>query len=98
VCAHEAVDGGLQVDDGMEDAMLERAACQLGEEALDGIEPRAGGGREMKGPARMADDPRADLVLLVRGVVVEDDMDAAADAPEIRWRPRDLAGERRRFG
>ena len=38
----EAVDGGLEVDDGVEDAVLEPASRELGEEALDGIEPRAG--------------------------------------------------------
>ena len=32
---------GLKVDDGMEDAVLEPAASEFGEEALDGIEPRA---------------------------------------------------------
>jgi hypothetical protein len=35
----EAIDGGLEIDDGMEDAVLESSPCQLGEEALDGIEP-----------------------------------------------------------
>ena len=75
VFADEAVDGGLQVDEGMEDAMLEPAPGEFGEEALDGIEPRARGRREMEGPARMALEPGADFVLLVRRVVVEDDVD-----------------------
>jgi hypothetical protein len=35
----EAVDGELQVDDGLEDAALEALARKLGEEALDGVEP-----------------------------------------------------------
>ena len=35
----EAVDGGLKVDDGAEDAAFEASAGELGEEALDGIEP-----------------------------------------------------------
>ena len=35
----EAVDSGLEVYDGVEDAVLEAPAGQLGEEALDGIEP-----------------------------------------------------------
>ncbi len=36
-----AVDRGLDVDDGMEDAALETPLGQPGEEALDGVEPRA---------------------------------------------------------
>ena len=39
VFADEAVDGGLEIDDGMEDAVLEPAPGEFGEEALDGIEP-----------------------------------------------------------
>ena len=44
---HEAVDGELQVDDGLEDAALETLACQLGEEAFNGVKPgRRGRGVE----------------------------------------------------
>lgn len=35
----EAVDGGLKVDDGTEDAALQSSSGQFGEEALDGVEP-----------------------------------------------------------
>lgn len=35
----EAVDGGLQVNDGVEDAAFEASFCENGEEALDCIEP-----------------------------------------------------------
>ena len=35
----EAVDRGLEFDDRAEDAALETAAGQFGEEALDGVEP-----------------------------------------------------------
>ena len=35
----EAVDGELQVNDGLEDAAFEALARKLGEEALDGVEP-----------------------------------------------------------
>ncbi len=38
---YEAVDGGLEVDERMECAALEAAVGELGEEALDGVEPRA---------------------------------------------------------
>jgi predicted transcriptional regulator len=38
VLVHEAVDGGLKIDDRHEHAALQSAARQLGEEALDGVE------------------------------------------------------------
>jgi hypothetical protein len=41
VVVEEAVDGGLKVDDGSEDAALQPPLAQRGEEALDGVEPRA---------------------------------------------------------
>jgi hypothetical protein len=37
----EAVEGGLEVDDGAEDAAFQAAPGQPGEEALDRIEPGA---------------------------------------------------------
>ena len=37
----EAIDGSLQIDDGMKDAVLQAASREFSEEALDGIEPRA---------------------------------------------------------
>ena len=39
VSATKAVDGELQVNDGLEDAAFEALARKLGEEALDGVEP-----------------------------------------------------------
>jgi len=41
VLSEEAIDSGLEVDNGVEDAALEATPRQLGEEAFDGIEPRA---------------------------------------------------------
>ena len=41
----EAVDGGLEVGDGAEHATLETAPGKLGEKALGGVQPGAGGGR-----------------------------------------------------
>lgn len=41
VLGQEAVDGGLKVDERMEDAAFESAVSKLGEEALDGVEPGA---------------------------------------------------------
>ena len=75
VFADEAVDCGLEIDDGMEDAVLEPPPGEFCEEALDGIEPRAGGRCEVESPARMAGEPGADLVLVVRRVVVDDRVD-----------------------
>ena len=41
VLGDEAVDGGLEVDEGVEDATLEPSPRELGEEPFDGIQPRA---------------------------------------------------------
>lgn len=43
VFGDEPVDRGLQVDDGVEDAVLQPAPGPLGEEALYGVQPRAPG-------------------------------------------------------
>ena len=43
-----AVDGGLKIDDGLEDAALQSSSGQLGEEAFDGIEPGGRGGVKWK--------------------------------------------------
>ena len=37
-----AFDGGLEVDDGFEDAALEASPSEGGEEVLDGVKPGAG--------------------------------------------------------
>src|SRR3546814_6115642 len=76
VLAHEAVDGGLEVDDGVEDAALEPSPGELGEEAFDSIELGAGGRCEVEGPARMPVEPGTDLRMLVCCVIVEDGVDA----------------------
>jgi hypothetical protein len=55
----EAVDGGLEVDERMKDSALEATLRQFGEEALDGVEPRARGRREVEGEALMAVEPGA---------------------------------------
>ena len=82
----EAVDGGLQIDDGSEDAALEAALGELGEEALDGIEPGCRGRGEVEGPARMPGEPLAHLGMLVGCVVVDDGVDRLSPAPAPRWR------------
>jgi hypothetical protein len=75
VLGEEAIDSGLQFDDGSEHATLEPSLGQRGEEALDRIEPRGGRGREVKRPPWMAGQPCADLGMLVGGVVVGDGVD-----------------------
>ena len=55
------VDRRLEVDQRMKDAAFETAAGELGEKALDRVEPGGRSRDEMKGPARMAVQPRATL-------------------------------------
>ncbi len=50
----EAVYGGLEVDDGAKDAAFEAALRQLGEEALERVQPRAEGRHKIEHEARMA--------------------------------------------
>jgi hypothetical protein len=71
----EAIDGGLKVDHALEDAALEPAFAELGEEALDGVDPTGRGRCEVEGPSRMTDKPGAHLGVLVGGVIVDDGMD-----------------------
>jgi hypothetical protein len=47
----EAVDGGLKIDNALEDAAFEAALGEDGEEALDGVEPAGRGRREVERPA-----------------------------------------------
>ena len=79
LCSFEvAVDRGLEVDQRVEGAALQAAAGQRGEEGLDGVDPGAGGRREVEGPAGVTGEPGADLGVLVGGVVVEDRVDQLA--------------------
>ncbi len=50
----EPVDGGLEIDDRMEDTPFQTLFCELGEEALDGVEPGNRGRREVKVEPGMA--------------------------------------------
>jgi hypothetical protein len=61
VFGEEAIDGGLQFDDGSEHPTLEPSLGQRGEEALDRIEPRGGGGREEQGAFASCAEVRGDL-------------------------------------
>src|SRR5262249_45424712 len=74
----ESVDGGLELDEGAEDAALEVAPRELGEEALDGVEPGARRGSEGEEEGGRGGEPRLDLGMLVGGVVVDDHVDDLA--------------------
>src|SRR5271167_4312865 len=75
VLFEEAVDRGLEVCDGSEDAALEPALCERGEEALDRIEPGRGRRREVERPSRISFEPSANIGMFVGGVVVDDGVD-----------------------
>ena len=71
----EAIDSGLEIDDGMEHTAFQPPFRELGEEALDGVEPGSRGRREVKVEPGMALQPFLDLGVLVGRVVVDDEMD-----------------------
>ena len=71
----EAIDGGLEINEGVEDAALEPPSGEFGEEAFDGVEPRRRCWREVEDKPLVTIEPIADLWMLMGGVVVEDDMD-----------------------
>src|SRR3954471_9283408 len=68
--SHEAVDGGLEIDDGVEDIALQSTPVKFGEKTLDGVEPGARGWREMEDETRVAIEPGANVWMLVGGIVV----------------------------
>lgn len=74
----EAIDGGLKGGEGVEHPAFQLSLCQLGEEAIDRIEPGGGGRGEMEGLARMPGQPLHDLGMLVGGVVVDNRVDQLA--------------------
>ena len=75
VLVEVAVDGGLKVNDGLEDAAPDALAGELGEEAFDGIEPGARLRSEVEGPTGVPGKPGFDLWMLMAGVIVENGVD-----------------------
>ena len=75
VLGEEAIDSGLEIDDGMEHTAFQPPFRELGEEALDGIEPGGRCRREVEMEPWMALQPCLDLGVLVGRVVVDDEMD-----------------------
>ena len=63
--AQKAVDGGLEVGDAPEHAAFEPAPGELGEEALDRVEPGGRGRGEVEMEALVPREPGADLGMLV---------------------------------
>ena len=78
VLGDEAVDGCLKVDDRSEDTSLQPPLGELGEEALDGVQPGAGSRHEMEDEAHVPVEPLVHLGMFVGGVVVEDHVDDLA--------------------
>jgi hypothetical protein len=72
---NEAVDGGLEIDDGAEDAALQSSPGELGEEAFHRVEPGAGGRREVEDEALVPGQPSEDARVGVGFVIVENEMD-----------------------
>ena len=71
----EPVDGGLEIDDGMEHTTLEPSFGEFGKKTFDGVDPGTRCGREVEGPARVAFEPFSDLGMFMGGVVVDDGVD-----------------------
>lgn len=70
----EAVDGGLEGDNGVEHAAFEPTVGQLGEETLNGVDPRRRGRREVEGEPLVRPEPCDDFGVLVGRVLVEHDV------------------------
>ena len=68
----EAVDGGLEFNNAAEHTELQSLLGKFGEEALDGVEPRARGRREVEDEARVPIEPLRHLRMFMGGVIVED--------------------------
>ena len=75
------VDGGLEFGNTAEHAAADALLCQLAEPALDEIEPRRRRGNEVKVEAGVLREPLLHLLMLMRGVVVHDQMQL-----QRRWR------------
>jgi hypothetical protein len=73
----------FEVVDRAKDAPFEALPSELGEEAFHGIEPGAGGRREVERPSRMLGEPGQHLRMFMGGIVIEDGVDhlAGRDGP-----------------
>ena len=73
-----AGDRAFEVVDRAKDAPFEALPSELGEEAFHGIEPGAGGRREVERPSWMLCEPGQHLRMFVGGLIVEDGVDHLA--------------------
>jgi hypothetical protein len=71
----EAVDVIFEFPQGSEYAALETFFGELGEKALDSVEPGSGCRGEVEDKPPMFFEPLHDVGMLVGGIVVDDDMD-----------------------
>ena len=77
VCfSDEVVDRTFEFLDRAEGATLEAPLGQEGEHAFNCVEPRGRSRSEVENETRVARKPFQDLGMLVRGVVVDNDMDS----------------------
>src|ERR1035438_1590036 len=70
----EAVDSGLEIDDGSEDATFQAPLGQLGEVTLHGVEPGARSRREVEDEAHVPSEPTLHLGMLMGRIIIEDDV------------------------
>jgi hypothetical protein len=70
----EAINGGLEIDERIEDTPVEAPFGEFGEEALDGVGPRTRCGCEVESEAAMTIKPGPNLGVLMGGIIVEDDV------------------------
>ena len=70
--AEGPIDGGLEIDDALEDAVFEPLPGELGEKPLDGVEPEGRGRGQVEMEPRMSFEPRPHLGVPVRRVIVDD--------------------------
>ena len=68
-------DGGLELGDAREGAASNAVAGDLGEEALDHVEPGSGGRREVEMETRMGPEPTLHGRGFMGGVVVDHEME-----------------------
>jgi len=68
------VDGIFEFPQGPENAALETLLCELGKEALNGVEPGSGCRSEVEDKPPMFFEPQHDVGMLVGGIVVDDDV------------------------
>jgi hypothetical protein len=72
----EAVDGGLEIDDGAEDTTFQSTSAELGEKRLDRVEPGARGWCEVENETRMTIEPRTNVGVFVSCIVTPEDPDS----------------------